>query len=53
MWAACEGLCIGWIGAGESFGVEGADIVDICGYLTGAAAAYEAVERTAGLLDFS
>lgn len=27
MWAACEGLCIGCIGAGESSGVEGADIV--------------------------
>lgn len=53
MWAACEGLCIGCIGAGESDGVEGADIVGICiWYLTGAAAAYEAVERRLDLLDF-
>ena len=29
MWAACAGLCMGWMGVpmGESFGVEVADIV--------------------------
>lgn len=30
IWAAWDGLCIGWIDAGESFGVEVEDMVRAC-----------------------